>query len=252
MKAFTWRKPGYWPLAILLLAFGLASLACNMPYLSAQSEKIESELANELAQSFDQPVQAVKLEGDTLVLVYEVPDFQAAETTVVEVAQLMEIGAVEATRVDRVRVELMQDGSLALAVTAEAQKARLLADGRLTVEAFLSGLNFDDLRPVEQAVRLDLQHLGYTVRSVSYQGGVLEIYFWQPEIDSTQALVHSWLPVLTLAAVRAPEASQVVLHAGLLGQPDLRVSASAAHLKDFQSGHLTPAEFLLGLEFQDE
>jgi hypothetical protein len=252
MNTLSWKKHWCWPLMGLLLAFGLASLACNMPYLSAQGEQVEAELANELAQSFDQPVQAVKLEGDTLVMAYAVPLFQTDETTLVKVAHLMEIGAMQATRVDRVRVELEQDGSLALAVTSSAQNARLLAGGRLTVDAFLSGLDFNDLRTLEQAIQLDLQHLGYDVRSVRYQDGILELSFWQPEIDSPQALMQSWLPVWALAVVRAPEASQVVLHAGLLGQSDLRVAASTAHLRNFQSGDLTPAEFLLGLDIQDE
>jgi hypothetical protein len=251
------NKPRTWPLISSLLVLFSATLACNMPYLSARGEQLEAELAAELSQSFDQPVQAVKLEGDTLVLTYAAPLFQTEETTVVNVTRLMEIGAMHASRVEWVRVELLQEMEPgqefpALAVTASVKDARLLADGRLTVDAFLSGLMFDDLRPVERAMQLDLQHLGYNVRSVNYQDGVLELFFWQPEIDSTQALVKSWLPVWQLAAVRAPQASQVVLHAGLLGQPDLRVAAPMTLLVDSQSGNLTPAEFLLGLDINDE
>ncbi len=245
------------PLAILILAFGLTSLACNMPYLAGQGEQLEAELAAELAQNFDQPVRAVQLAGDTLVLTYEVPLLQAEETTLVYVVRLMEAGAQKASRADWVRVELEQGlapGQVnpVLAVTASAKNTRLLADGRLTVEAFVNGLAYEDRRSVEQAVRQDLESLGYTVRSLSYQDGVLEVAFWQPEIDTTQALVQSWLPVWALALQRAPNASQVVLHAGLLNQPDLRVAAPATLLQEFQSGSMSPAEFLLGLDIQDE
>ena len=96
------------------------------------------------------------------------------------------------------------------------------------------------------------EHLGYAVRLVSYQDGTLECSFWQPEIDTTHALLQSWLPVWDLALRRAPQAAQMVLHAGLLNQPDLPVADPETLLQEFQSGSLAPAEFLLGLDIQDE
>jgi len=238
--------------AILVLALGLASLACNLPYLAGQAGQIEAGIRAELAQTFEQPVQDVRLEGDTLVLVYELPRFQAEETNLVDAVRLMRTGAEQAGRVDWVRVELWQQAAPVLAVTARAQDARLLAEGKLTVEAFLNTLVFEDRRPIEQALQQDLERLGYPMRSVSYQDGVLELSFWQPEIDSTQALVQSWLPVWQIAAQRVPEAGQVVLHAGLLGQPDLRVAAPMELLQAFHSAEVSAAEFLLGLDVQDE
>jgi hypothetical protein len=237
---------------IWLLVLGLAALACNLPYLVGQGEQVEAEVAAELEGVLNHPVKEVRMEGQVLVLAYEVPLFQAQETTLEEVALLLQTGAVRASRAEQVRVEVEHRGAPYLDFTAQAENARLLADGRLKVEAFLAGLQVVDRRPVELAVRQEMERMGYRVRSVSYREGTLELVFWQPEVASGQALVQSWLPLWQLATWRAPDASQVVLHVGLLGQPDLRVAAPTQLLKAFQANELAPAEFLLGLEFTDE
>ncbi len=246
------RSISHVPILMASLALGFVMLACNMPYLAGQGDQVERELAAELGQSFGPAVTDVRLEGASLALAYTPPLLQAQETSAANLVRLMEIGAVKAARVELVRVEVVQAGVPVLAVSGSAKDARLLADGRLTMEAFLSGLAYADLRPVELALQQELARLGVRVRAVRYQNGILELYFWQPEIDSTQALVQSWLPIWNLAAQAAPEAGQVILHVGLLGQPDLRVTAPMELVQNFQAGGLSPAEFLLGLDLQDE
>jgi len=251
MKSWPVSK-NHWRLVPLLLALGMAALACNLPYLAGQGEQLEAEIATGLQAALERPVKSVRLEGERLVLAYEAPLIQAQETTLAQVALLLESGAVIASRVEQVRVEVESRGAPYLAVTARARDARLLAKGELAIEAFLASLQVEDLRPLEQAIQQELELLGYNVRSVSYQDGVLELSFWQPEIDSVQTLVQSWLPAWRVAAWKAPEASQVVLHVGMFGQPDLRVAAPMQLLHDFNQDQLTPAEFLLGLDLQDE
>ena len=252
MKPRTVSNANLWLLAGLLLMLGLASLACNLPYLADQGAQIEAEIAAELAETVERPVKDVRLEADMLVLTYEIPWIQAPETTLVDVALLLQTGAVQASRVSQVRVEVENQGAPYLAVTAQAKDARLLANGKLTIEAFLASLEVDDRRPVEQAVWQELERMGYTVRTVSYQENTLELAFWQPEIDSLQAMLQSWLPVWQVAVWKAPQAEQVVLRTRLFGQPDLRVSASMQHLQAYFASALTPAQFLLGLDVQDE
>ena len=177
------RSISHVPILMASLALGFVMLACNMPYLAGQGDQVERELAAELGQSFGPAVTDVRLEGASLALAYTPPLLQAQETSAANLVRLMEIGAVKAARVELVRVEVVQAGVPVLAVSGSAKDARLLADGRLTMEAFLSGLAYADLRPVELALQQELARLGVRVWAVRYQNGILELYFWQPEID---------------------------------------------------------------------
>lgn len=233
---------------ILQLTLGLVFCALTAPVASAQApaETVIRQRLSDLGIA----VTDVSITRDQVTVGYDQSETTSADVLMVTLSAIGQTVVEEAPDVAQVvvRATYLQQPFVALNISAaDIWAARL---GSIDSETLLQRIGVTELRPPGVAIQQNMALLGMFVSTISVAKGELGVTFVQPEAQSGDEVLLMWLQVFNWAAAKLPSrgVERVVLHVVLAGGPPVDVKMAMRDILAFQSGQLSPAEYLARLE----
>lgn len=233
---------------LVLLAAGLAMLACNLPVVVHTAEQESAaEVAETLAESGNFTVRSAAYSGGDAVVQIDLEAGQSQAGLVSTWVYIFDSALKSQPKAKQVVIEMYAVGQPYAVLTAQAADIRALLGGKMELPAFVQKIQVEDRRAPAEGLRQALISRGWAVTSVEITPQQVTVEGFQPDGLSKEETVQEWFQGMRLAHLYAPESQEILLRILLPEPPALAVRASMEHVRAFLDGEIDPAAFLAGL-----
>ena len=242
---FLHRVAGTRLLALALMAGLLVLTTASRPGSPPTNTNPQSSPEEELTlrlTALGITVRDIDLATTPAVIAYDQAIGEARDTLALNWVMIFRTALEVQPGLESMRLEMYYLGDPSLVITADAET--VLAED--LAEA-IAGLQIEDLRPPEEAIRQGMALLGIPHAVVSRTTETTTIHFVVPPALEAEAILELWIQAVSLAAEKSPETARIVLDLALSDGNTSTVEALTSDVRALLDGTLDPVAFAASL-----
>lgn len=224
-----------------LLVLTTASRPGSLPTNTNPQSSPEEELTLRLT-ALGITVRDIDLAATPAVIAYDQAIGEARDTLALNWVMIFRTALEVQPDLASMRLEMYYLGDPSLVITADAET--VLAED--LAEA-IAGLQIEDMRPPEEAIRQGMALLGIPHAVVSRTTETTTIHFVVPPALEAEAILELWIQAFSLAVEKSPETARIVLDLALSDGDTSTVEALTSDVRALLDGTLDPAAFAASL-----
>jgi len=224
-----------------LLVLTTASRPGSLPTNGSPQSSPEEELTLRLT-ALGITVREIDLAATPALIAYDQAIGEARDTLALNWVMILRTALEVEPDLESIRLEMYYLGDPSLVITADADS--VLAEDLVQSVA---GLQIEDIRPPEEAIRQGMALLGIPHALVSRTTETTTIHFVVPPGLAAEAILELWIHAFSLAAEKSPDTPGIMLDLPLSDGTTSTVEALTSDVLALLDGSLDPLAFAASL-----